>query len=232
MTMDQFIGLLRVLGQYTWPVLALIAFLKLLPSLRAFLSRDKVKLRLGKLEVSAEQVTQSLTVQMTDLQNKVVALEQSLKAVDDAFKPDESIFTDESIFPVRRGDRYRILWVDDVPANNAIQIEKLMSDGLWVDVASETEQAVEMLRYTQFDLIISDMGRVEHQINRPNAGVLLILEVRKKNNEVPIAIFASSHAVEQFGQEALKAGATYVTDSTVSLYQIIAHEMQKHKNAD
>jgi CheY-like chemotaxis protein len=53
----------------------------------------------------------------------------------------------------------QILWVDDNPDNNINERNILRSLGVFVDIAHSTTDALEMLGYTLYDLIISDMAR-------------------------------------------------------------------------
>jgi CheY-like chemotaxis protein len=226
MTMDQFIELLKALGQYAWPILAIVAFVKLFPTIKAFLLREKVKIKIGTMEISGEEAAQLLKRQVEDLQNKVVHIEEKLGET-----PKLDVDSSGLIYPLRRGEKPRVQWVDDFPANNAMQMEKLTNDGFWIDVASTTKQAIEMLKYTQYDLVISDMGRIEDGANKPNAGVILTREIRLQDKKVPVVIFSTRAAIERYDAEASAAGANYVTNSTVDLYRIISSEL-KQKNAN
>jgi len=225
--MERFADTLRALAAIAWPILIGVLLYKLFPVIRGFLARDKVTIKFGEMEISAEQATQSLSAQVKDLQDKVIAIEK--KTVGDF---DNRLDVEEPLSPIRRGDRFRILWVDDVPANNAIQIEKLMSDGVWVDVASETEQAIEMFDHTKYDLVISDMGRLEGGVSRPDAGILLARKIRKQNNDITIVIFTTRSAILKNEKAALDANINLLTTSTVGLYHFVEKEVEKYKHAN
>jgi CheY-like chemotaxis protein len=220
--------LLYALSGFAWPLLATYAFVKLYPYAKDFFSHDNVKIKFGTMELSAEQAAKSLSNQIEDLQNKVVQIEQKIAAKPLTPGLQEHLLT----YPIRRGEKLRILWVDDFPSNNAIQIAKLMDDGYWIDVASITAQAIQMFEYTKYDLVISDMGRVEDGINKPNAGVVLTREIRTRDKNVPIVIFSTKTAIAKFETLALEAGANYLTNSTIDLYQIISIELGSKKNAN
>ncbi|HML08909.1 MAG TPA: response regulator [Xanthobacteraceae bacterium] len=228
MSVDQIIELLKALGQYAWPALAIFAFWKLLPSIRAFLSRENVKIKIGEMEVSTEQATQSLTTLVSDLQQKVVQIEQDIseKAPID--------FTERKLaqLPLRRGEKPRILWVDDVPSKIAIQVQKLMQDGFWIDVASTTAQAVSMVEFTKYDLVITDMGRTEHGVHKPDAGLILAREIRQRDTTIPIIVFTTYQNVSRFQEGAGKVGILKITNSTIDLYRAVDALFGKNHNAN
>jgi CheY-like chemotaxis protein len=225
--MQSLAEVIKALATLAWPVLASVVFYKFFPSIKAFLSRDKVTLKIGEMEITAEQAAQSLVSQVEDLQNKIAAIEKKLLLE----YPQSPIEDHQLTYPIRRGDKFRILWVDDFPSNNAIQIKKFMGDGLWVDVASSTDQAVQMLEFTKYDLVISDMGRVERGQHHPKAGILLAQEIRKRNATIPIIVFSAKSAIERYNDEAVNAGVSYLTNSTVDLYSIVAIELNKVRGA-
>ena len=51
----------------------------------------------------------------------------------------------------------RILLVEDEPINQLVTVELLQDSGLLIDAANDGEQAVEMARATDYDLILMDM---------------------------------------------------------------------------
>jgi CheY-like chemotaxis protein len=53
----------------------------------------------------------------------------------------------------------QILWVDDNPDNNIYVRRILYSLGIFVDLARTTEEGLSMLIQTNYDAVISDMGR-------------------------------------------------------------------------
>jgi hypothetical protein len=134
---------LKAFATLAWPLLAGVVLYKFFPTIKAFLSRDKVTIKIGEMEISAEQAAQSLISQVEDLQNKIELIEQKLLVGHSNSAIEEQQLT----HPTRRGDKWRILWVDDFPSNNAIQIKKFMDDGLWVDIASSTDQAIQMFEF-------------------------------------------------------------------------------------
>jgi CheY-like chemotaxis protein len=217
MTTAQFLELLKTLAEFAWPLLAAIVFLTLLPTIREFVSREKFTIKVGGMEVSTEQATKNLTALVSDLQEKVAQIE---KIIADKLSVETSADPLMEL-PVRRGDKPRILWVDDVPSNIAIQVQKLMGDGYWIDIASTTAQAISMFELTKFDLVISDMGRAEDGVPRPYAGIALAREIRQRNASIPIVIFTSRRDLSAFRDRVVSGEVTRITNSTVELYRIV-----------
>jgi CheY-like chemotaxis protein len=106
----------------------------------------------------------------------------------------------------------RILWVDDKP-NNTIGERKAM-EAYHVDftLALSTEEALEKLRASRFDAIISDMGRPPDS----RAGYTLLGRLRASGNLTPFFICSSSNAKEHV-DEALSLGAQGSTNSGAEL---------------
>ena len=55
----------------------------------------------------------------------------------------------------------RLLWVDDIPANNTNERRAFEDYGIQVETTLSTNEALERLAREQFDVIISDMDRPE-----------------------------------------------------------------------
>jgi CheY-like chemotaxis protein len=225
------IEFLKAVAGLAWPVLAAIALVKLFPYIRAFLGREKITFKIGSMEITGEQAAESLANQVNDLQTKFIQLEKNL-AMNGRIESDVNANDGQKSLP--KDDRAsvqavrprRILWVDDFPSNNAIQIEKLNNDGFTIDIATNTNSALQLLDSIKYDLIISDMGRIEYGVSRPAAGLLFAQELRA-HSDIPFVIFASAKALSTFGEEIRKLGIKYSTNSTIDLYRIIETELGK-----
>ncbi len=114
--------------------------------------------------------------------------------------------------PVTATAKPRILWVDDVPDNNAFPARVLSSAGAEIVTALSTEQA--LAARGAFDLVISDLGRGAQR----DAGVETVRALRQAGYKAPIIIFASTRATDQFGSRALEAGADRVTSGYEALF--------------
>jgi hypothetical protein len=110
-----------------------------------------------------------------------------------------------------------VLWVADRPEANALEIARLQANNVHVDVATSTAQGLELLSSHRYELIVSDMARVEHGQAVPDAGQQFVRQVRALDRETPIVIYADGRALDKYGAAALIAGANTVTSNTYEL---------------
>lgn len=85
-----------------------------------------------------------------------------------------------------------ILWVDDRPHNNIFERQAFESMNLNITLALSTNEALKKLSKKEFDVIISDMGRLEG----PREGYVLLDTLRQQGNQTPFFIYAGSNALE------------------------------------
>jgi CheY-like chemotaxis protein len=111
---------------------------------------------------------------------------------------------------------HSILWVDDHPENNAMLAESWRREGVHVEIARSTSEALHLLQGGAYGLIISDMGRRESGVDVPDAGLRLLAKVRASNPATPFVLYGN---VGPFGEDARAAGATQLTDSTFELVE-------------
>jgi len=111
-----------------------------------------------------------------------------------------------------------VLWVDDRPQNNALVIDRLERNGIRVDIAKTTDEALALIEKCRYGAILTDMGRTEDGVRAPDAGLHLIEAVRARGLSVPIIVYSSSRGTARSTRDrALLAGATLVTGSTIDL---------------
>lgn len=214
---------LSALAAVAWPTLAALAVWKMFPFAKELFDRDKIKIKIGELELTAEEATETISVQIKDLQAKVVQLESRIAAKED--KNDHVTINSIEYSNIARG---KILWVDDMPTNNAIQIDLLQNNGYEVILANSTEDGIKKFENSKnFDLIITDMGRSEKKKYIPDAGVFFVQEMRKRKVSVPIIVFSTRASIEKFGKDARRAGASALTNSPVDLYSLIQNFLKK-----
>jgi CheY-like chemotaxis protein len=106
--------------------------------------------------------------------------------------------------------------VDDRPTNNLYERRALEALGLHIDLASDTEEAMGMLRRKKYDLVISDMGRPSS--NR--AGFELLKAIRDSGDDVPFVIYAGSNAPAH-AVEARRRGAQGTTNDPSELFELV-----------
>jgi Response regulator containing CheY-like receiver, AAA-type ATPase, and DNA-binding domains len=78
-----------------------------------------------------------------------------------------------------------ILWVDDNPKNNRNERRMFRQLKANVDIARNTEEALEKLSGGDYDLVISDMSRD----NDPTAGLEFLNELRKDDKMTPVIFY-------------------------------------------
>lgn len=110
-----------------------------------------------------------------------------------------------------------VLWVADRPESNALEMARLQANNVHVDVATTTERGLEKLSGHRYELIVSDMARVERGQPVSDAGQRFVRQVRALDHETPIVIYADGLALDKYGPAALAAGATTVTSNSYEL---------------
>jgi DNA-binding response OmpR family regulator len=78
-----------------------------------------------------------------------------------------------------------ILWVDDNPRNNALDVQYLRSRRVAVHLAPSSADAEHLLAINRYDLIISDLGRGEDRL----AGIKFADRARARGLDIPIMIY-------------------------------------------
>ncbi|WP_280362571.1 response regulator transcription factor [Nocardia wallacei] len=110
-------------------------------------------------------------------------------------------------------------WVDDNPQNNALIVDRLKRNGIRVDLARTTDEALTLLdKRRTYGAIVSDWGRTEKGTRISNAGRRFAESARERGIDAPIIIYTSMFGpADTRREEALQAGATFVTGSTTQL---------------
>lgn len=78
-----------------------------------------------------------------------------------------------------------ILWVDDNPSNNRLEVELFKSRGIAVHLAEGTEDALKLLAMNEYRLVISDLGRGDDRL----AGLHLSRRMKELGLTVPVIIY-------------------------------------------
>jgi CheY-like chemotaxis protein len=90
-----------------------------------------------------------------------------------------------------------ILWVDDHPSNNRLEIADLKQRHIAVHLAESTEDALKLVAMNRYPLLISDLGRGEDRL----AGLKMIEAMRQRGITVPVIIY-TIRPKDRAGQEA------------------------------
>ena len=90
-----------------------------------------------------------------------------------------------------------ILWVDDHPSNNQLEIADFKQHGIAVHVAQSTPDALKLVAMNRYPLVISDLGRGEDRL----AGLKMIEAMKERGLSVPVIIY-TVRPKDPAGQEA------------------------------
>ena len=91
----------------------------------------------------------------------------------------------------------RILWVDDNPANNEYERSLLRPEGMVFDNVVSTTEAIEQLRTSTYDLVITDLGRRWSSDRSRSAGRELLTSPVIRDGGPPVIIYAGRGAIQQ-----------------------------------
>jgi CheY-like chemotaxis protein len=157
----------------------------------------------------------------------------SLAVASKKSQPDEPLQIDRIVSIVQsatreatsteRNWRNRVLWVDDRPDNNTYERAALEAVGLKFTVATSTAAALEIIRWQQFAVIISDMNRREG----PREGYFLLDTLRKQGDQTPFYIYAASSAPEH-RKETLQHGGQGCTNMAEELFEMVMRSVVGH----
>jgi CheY-like chemotaxis protein len=211
--------ILEALSKLAWPVLTAFVIWKLYPAIRRIIESRGFKVKIGDMEVTVQQASDQLRAQVEDLQRLVVARERPTEFSQASDTPAE---------PASPRAVHRILWVDDIPANNAYEIAKLQSDGFEILKALSTSEALAILQGGDLvvDAIVSDMGRTEAGSYDPDAGVKLIEKARAAGIKTPIFVYTTARHAARTRERVAEAGGNGTTKSALELFEMIEQYSQ------
>jgi CheY-like chemotaxis protein len=87
----------------------------------------------------------------------------------------------------RRLDGLRLLWIDDDPSANRIEIRMFQQLGMQVELATSTGAALERLMKSQFHLVLSDIDRE----GRGDEGIRALPMIRKMARGAPVIFYVA-----------------------------------------
>jgi DNA-binding response OmpR family regulator len=90
-----------------------------------------------------------------------------------------------------------ILWVDDHPSNNQLEIAAFKQHRIAVHLAESTGDALKLVAMNRYPLVISDLGRGEDRL----AGLKMIEAMKQRGIAVPVMIY-TIRPKDRAGQEA------------------------------
>lgn len=105
----------------------------------------------------------------------------------------------KQIRPLLRGlQGGRLLWVDDAPANNRLEVQALREMGVDIDTAVSNVEAAAYARSRSYDLVISDIVR-SSPLEDDKAGLALPSVLRETGSEAPVAYYVGKAERPQTG---------------------------------
>lgn len=106
----------------------------------------------------------------------------------------------------------RILWIDDVPANNQNEEQMFRQLNIDIEFAASTKEALKKLKKNEYDLIFSDMSRGDE----PAAGIKFLEEYQRRKNKLPVIFYVGTVNPEK-GTPAGAFGLTHRPDELLHL---------------
>lgn len=112
-----------------------------------------------------------------------------------------------------------ILWVDDNPVNNRLEVEAFKRRRIAVHLAENTDDALKLLKMNDYRLVVSDLGRGDDRL----AGVRMTQAMRRSGMEVPVIIYTirPKDRVRQEAQRQLVASSG-ATDLALTPHEVRA----------
>ncbi|MCW3019847.1 MAG: hypothetical protein JWN10_2155 [Solirubrobacterales bacterium] len=234
--------IIESIANLAWPLIVIVLVVKLGPSLRDVLRQREFRARGGpgglELEVGGQPVSAQRAVDDQRKETEGLRAELSLLAARlDVLEPrsTETSEVSETAFPTAPTNRVaayaaapplvgteRILWVDDNPASIAYEIAALKDRGVEVVQSRSTADALAKLRgEVEFDVVVSDMGRVDAGERRESAGLELIEAVKASNIPVPVVIYTTARQAELYATAVRDAGGLAITASSTELFELL-----------
>ncbi len=219
--MSQAIELIKALTPLVWPLMLAILLWKLYPTLKAIVTSRGFSVKIAGMEVSVQNATEQIRTQIEDLQKQVILLRSGKKG--DGSTPEPS----KTPAPRAAAKAPTILWVDDNPTNNALEIAQLRDREIDVVQAASTDEAMAALnKNLRFDAIISDMARREHGEYRSQAGLVLLKALKRAGYEdVPFLVYSSEKYATRNGEEVRSERGAGATASPVELLEWIDQQI-------
>jgi DNA-binding response OmpR family regulator len=109
-----------------------------------------------------------------------------------------------------------IVWVDDKPAQNRLEIDELQRR-FEVVTATSTREGLAKIDSPEETLVITDAVRIEGNTRNVHAGLELLHALRERFPAVPVYVYCGLKTVEEHSQPLTAAGARLVTASFTEL---------------
>jgi CheY-like chemotaxis protein len=218
-------SIIEAIGSLLWPLLVAVVLIRVLPhvpgvvaDLRRALRTRAFRVKIGGAELTVEEATEQLRRQVTDLQDHMAA-QLAAQADQGQPRPLTPAGVDLGAAPAAEPARPTVLWVDDDPDDNTLELAKLREDGIEVLLARSTAEALDVLSLRRgVGAIVTDLGRSEDGEFRSHAGLALLRQLGEAEHDQPVLVYTSGRRVELDRQDAVDAGADVVTSSPTELF--------------
>ena len=220
--MESTANLIEALSSLMWPILAMAVVWFAREPISSVIKSwawRKSTLKVGDLEISVDEYNQQQRGLIADLQDKIIELENQVSELPKTKQAiEEQVIVEGETKAIRS-----VLWVDDHPQNHIQLIEQLNNKDVSVIQEGTTDDAISRLSTSEFDLIITDMHRVEFGKVHHAAGMELIKAVRERELSTPVVVFfgRSRKSADRYKDVAIRAGANLVTSSPTELMSAI-----------
>jgi CheY-like chemotaxis protein len=217
--------IIEAIGSLLWPLLVAVLLIRVIPhipgvvaDLRRAMRTRAFTVKIGGVELSVEEAAEQLRRQVTDLQTHM-ANQLAERPPAAPAGPPAPLGAETAAGPAAGQGRPTLLWVDDNPEANTLELAKLRDDGVEVLLARSTAEAMDVLSLRRgVGAIVTDMGRTEDGEFRSHAGLALLRQLHEAEQSQPVLVYTSTRRVELDRRDALDAGATIVTSSPTELF--------------
>ncbi len=212
----------KLLGTIVWPALILFVIFFFRATFITFfeaLSEFSFKMfgfeATFKRKEASKEALVAATVARAESGASPTAKAEEIKAAENAV---------EALTPrtLRLAKSARVLWVDDSPRNNVHEQEAMEALGIDFVISISTEDALSKLKQSNFDVVISDMGRPLDQ----QAGYTLLDKMRDSGDTTPLVFYASSRSPEHIA-ESRRRGALGCTNRPDELFQYVLAAIER-----
>lgn len=181
------VHLIEAIATLLWPAVVVVVLLFLLPVFRRLIKDSQsVDIEVGGTKLSIQSASEAIRKQIADLQDRVNALEAPAASRTSTYEA-----------PAPPWGARKLLWVDDRPNANAYERARVIDVGYDLVQAESTSEALRMLASKgPFEVVVSDMSRVEAGGNyNTRAGLELVEAMRRGGDQTRVVFYSSSRSL-------------------------------------
>ena len=205
---------IQAVASVLWPLVVACLLVFLLPTLRSTIRRsDSINVEIAGTKVSVQRASDELRKLISDLQDRINELERTGNEGEPTYPA----------YAPPRDVRRSVLWVDDRVEANVFERARLRDAHYRVVLAESTTTALNLRQSDgPFDVIISDMRRIESggQLN-PRAGLDLLKAIRRSGDLTPVIFYSSTQSLAPVRLELDTENAVSYTTSPSELMALI-----------